>query len=75
MVDATARYNKIVQVGTMNRSRPAVRAIKFMQDGGMGKAYMARGLCFKPRAGIGKYPDGPRQPGEKYKLNADAHHL
>ena len=26
MVEAAARYNKIVQVGTMNRSRPAVRA-------------------------------------------------
>ncbi len=25
MVEATARYNKIVQVGTMNRSRPAVQ--------------------------------------------------
>ncbi len=73
MVDASKAYNKIVQVGTMNRSRPAVRqAIKFMQDGGLGKVYMARGLCFKPRPAIGKYPDGPMQPGEKYKLNVDA---
>jgi hypothetical protein len=53
----------------MNRSRPAVRAaIKFMQDGGIGKVYMARGLCFKPRASIGKYPDGPMQPGDKFAL-------
>ena len=60
MVEATARYNKIVQVGTMNRSRPAVRdAIKFIHEGGLGKVYMARGLCFKPRPAIGKYPDGP----------------
>ena len=44
MVEAAARYGKVVQVGTMNRSRPAVRqAIKFMQDGGLGKVYMARG--------------------------------
>ena len=56
----TQRYGKIVQVGTMNRSRPAVRqAIKFIHDGGIGKVYMARGLCFKPRPAIGKYPDGP----------------
>jgi predicted dehydrogenase len=69
MVEATARYNKIVQVGTMNRSRPAVRqAIKFMQDGGIGKVYMARGLCFKPRLSIGKYPDGPMGQGEKFAL-------
>ena len=42
MVEAQARFGKVVQVGTMNRSRPAVRnAIKFMQDGGIGKIYMA----------------------------------
>jgi predicted dehydrogenase len=73
MVDAAAKYNRVVQVGTMNRSRPAVRqAIKFVQDGGIGKVYMARGLCFKRRAGIGKYPDGPMAPGEQYKLNLEA---
>jgi predicted dehydrogenase len=69
MVEAAARYNMIVQVGTMNRSRPAVRdAIKFIHEGGLGKVYMARGLCYKPRPAIGKYPDGPLQPGEKYAL-------
>jgi predicted dehydrogenase len=69
MVEAAARYGKVVQVGTMNRSRPAVRqAIKFMQDGGIGKVYMARGLCFKPRLSIGKYPDGPMATGEKFAL-------
>ena len=35
------------------------QAIQFIQDGGIGKVYMARGLCFKPRPAIGKYPDGP----------------
>ena len=40
-----------------------------MQDGGIGKVYMARGLCFKPRPSIGKYPDGPMAAGEKYTLN------
>jgi predicted dehydrogenase len=60
MTNAARAYGRIMQVGTMNRSRPAVRqAIKFMQDGGIGKVYMARGLCFKPRPNIGKYPDGP----------------
>ena len=73
MVEAATRYNKFVQVGTMNRSRRAVRqAIKFIHDGGIGKVHMARGLCFKRRASIGKYADGPMQPGEKYKLNVEA---
>jgi len=71
MVEATAHYNRIVQVGTMNRSRPAVLdAIKFVHEGGIGKVYMARGLCFKPRPAIGKYPDGPMKPGETFVLNA-----
>ena len=73
MVEAAKRYNKLVQVGTMNRSRPAVRqAIKFLQDGGIGKVYMARGLCYKPRPSIGKYPDGPMAPGEKYALTTSS---
>jgi len=73
MVEATARYNRIVQVGTMNRSRPAVLdAIKFIHEGGLGKVYMARGLCYKPRPAIGKYADGPMSPGEKYALTVAA---
>jgi predicted dehydrogenase len=73
MVEAQKKYKKLVQVGTMNRSRPPViAAIKFMQDGGLGKLYMARGLCFKPRPSIGRYPDGPLPPGEKYRLNVES---
>ena len=57
----------------MNRSRPAVRqAIEFIHKGGIGKVRMARGLCFKVRPGIGKYPDGPLGPGEKYRLNVES---
>ena len=37
-----------------------------------GPVYMARGLCFKPRPGIGKYPDGPMAPGETYRLTITA---
>ena len=59
MVEAAQRYGKIVQVGTMNRSRPPVRqAIQFIHDGGIGEVYMARGLCFKPRPSIGRTPTG-----------------
>jgi predicted dehydrogenase len=73
MVDAARRYGKIIQVGTMNRSRPAVReAIKFIHEGGIGEVYMARGLCFKPRPSIGRYPDGPLKPGARYRLNVEA---
>jgi predicted dehydrogenase len=73
MVEAADRYKKMVQVGTMNRSRPAVmEAIQFLHGGGVGEVYMARGLCFKPRPAIGRYPDGPMNPGETYRLNVEA---
>jgi predicted dehydrogenase len=72
MVEAARAHKRIVQVGTMNRSRPAVRAaIKFIHDGGIGEVFMARGLCFKARPAIGRYPDGPMAPGEKYRLNVE----
>ena len=72
-VEAQKKYGKIVQVGTMNRSRPAVRqAMQFLADGGIGKLYMARGLCFKARPPIGRYPDGPLPAGQTFKLNVDA---
>jgi predicted dehydrogenase len=72
MVQAAEHYKKIVQVGTMNRSRNAVRqAIQFIRDGGIGKVYMARGLCFKSRPPIGKYPDGPMGADEKYSLTVN----
>ncbi len=73
MVEAARHYKKVVQVGTNNRSLPGVReAIKFIHDGGIGKVYMARGLCFKRRASIGRYPDGPMSPGEIFKLNVES---
>jgi predicted dehydrogenase len=72
MVEAAQKYKRVVQVGTMNRSRPAVRdAIRFVHEGGLGEVYLARGLCYKSRPAIGRYPDGPVQTGETYKLNAE----
>jgi predicted dehydrogenase len=73
MVEAARKYDKLVQVGTMNRSRAPVReAIKFLHDGGIGEVFMARGLCFKPRPSIGRYPDGPVKGGTRYRLNVEA---
>ncbi len=69
MVEAARKYDRIVQSGYMNRSRSAVRQVmKFLHEGGIGDVYLARGLCFKPRTDIGRYPDGPLKPGEEYRL-------
>ena len=68
-----ARQNKVlVQVGFQNRSRRTTRAaIDLLHSGKLGKIYMARGLCFKPRGDIGKYPDGPMAAGEKFTLTKE----
>ena len=48
MIEASARYNVRVQVGSQNRSIINImEAIKFMHDGGIGDVYMARGLCYQ----------------------------
>jgi predicted dehydrogenase len=58
MVEAARKYNVRVQVGYQNRSIPNVmEAIRFMHNGGIGKVYLARGLCYKPRDSFGIAPD------------------
>ncbi len=54
MVDAARKYNRVVQTGTQIRSSIAtIEAINFIDDGGIGDIYMAKGLCLKPRGSIG----------------------
>lgn len=75
MIEASRKYNVMVQVGFQNRSiLNTNRAIKFIRDGKLGEVYMTRGLCFKPRADIGIYPDGPMKAGEQFKMNLESGH-
>ena len=54
MLEAARKYDKRVQVGFNNRSNSDImEAIQFLHDGGIGKVYMARGLCIKPRDSFG----------------------
>ena len=67
IVAATRKYNRIVQQGSQSRSSPALQeAVKRMRDGEFGEIYMARGLCYKWRDTIGRYPDGPMKSGETF---------
>jgi predicted dehydrogenase len=60
IVEAARKYNKIVQTGTQIRSSRGIReAMEFIHNGGLGKVKLARGLCYKRRASIGKV-DGPQ---------------
>lgn len=54
MVEASRKYNRLVQVGFQNRSNTnVINAINFLQSGGIGDVFMARGLCYKPRNSFG----------------------
>ena len=73
MVNAARKNNILMQVGFQNRSRENTNAaIKFLHEDGIGEVYMARGLCFKPRWDIGRYPDGPMpDDAEAFFLRTD----
>ena len=60
VVEAARHYNRIVQTGTQSRSSGALRAaFAWLREGNLGKIKVSRGLCYKPRASIGKV-DGPQ---------------
>ena len=64
LIEATYKYNRIVQHGVQLRSSVAIReAVQHLRDGLIGKVYMARGLVFRWRPDIGnkgvsKVPEG-----------------
>ncbi|MDG3004673.1 Gfo/Idh/MocA family protein [Paludisphaera mucosa] len=69
IVDAARHYKRIVQTGTQCRSHKAViDAVAFLRSGKLGKVYMAKGLCYKPRGSIGHKPDGPVPAGVDFNV-------
>jgi len=70
MVEASRKYNRIVQAGTNMRSEPAVRAaMQFLNQGKLGDIYMSKGVCFKPRNSIGFKKDSPIPNGVHWDLH------
>ena len=66
MVEAARKYNRIVQTGTQCRSHKGMQdAIEFLRSGKLGKIYMAKGLCYKPRGSIGHKADAPVPDGRR----------
>jgi predicted dehydrogenase len=69
MVEATHKYDRIVQHGVQLRSSPAVNeAIGLLRDGYIGRVYMARGLVFRWRGDIGDKGFSPVPEGLDYDL-------
>jgi predicted dehydrogenase len=68
-VEAAEKYGRVVQAGTQCRSNKGIQdAVEFIRSGKLGKIYMAKGLCYKPRGSIGHKPDGPIPAGVDYDL-------
>jgi predicted dehydrogenase len=69
MIQAAQKYGRIVQVGTQCRSNQGIQdAMAFLHSGKLGKVFLAKGLCYKPRGSIGHKPDGPVPAGLDYDL-------
>ena len=63
-VEAARKYERIVQAGTQCRSNPGMQEMmKYLHDGKLGKVNIARGLCYKRRASIGKVEGDQPVPG------------
>jgi predicted dehydrogenase len=69
IVEAAAKYGKVVQAGTQCRSNKGIQdAVEFLRAGKLGKIYMAKGLCYKPRKSIGHKADAAVPAGVDYNL-------
>lgn len=69
MIQAAAKYNRIVQHGVQLRSSLAVQeAIQHLRNGLIGDVYMARGLVFRWRDDIGNKGTEPVPQGLDYDL-------
>ena len=69
LVEAARKYKVIVQDGAEQRSNPcALSMADYLNSGGLGEVYMAKGLCYKWRNTIGKKADTPVPEGVDYDL-------
>jgi predicted dehydrogenase len=67
IVEAARKYGRVVQTGTQSRSSTGLKdAFEFLRSGRLGKIFLARALCFKPRGSIGQKADTPVPAGVDY---------
>jgi len=73
LIEAAKKYKVVVQDGAEQRSNPCAQsAVKYMEDGKLGEVYLAKGICYKWRDSISKYPDGYMREDEKYANTVDS---
>ncbi len=69
MLQVQQQTKKLMQVGSQHRSTPfKMKSITALQQGLIGKIYMAKGLCYKRRPSIGHTPDTATPAGLNWDL-------
>ena len=69
MIEVARKTNRMVQIGSQSRSvAHKIKGIKLLQEGVIGKVYMAKGLCFKRRKSIGHREDEPTPLGLNWDM-------
>ncbi len=69
LVEAARKYKRMVQIGSQSRSKPHMqKAVQLLNEGAIGKVYMAKGLCYKRRKSIGVTPAEPVPAGINWDM-------
>jgi predicted dehydrogenase len=69
MVEAAAKYNRIVQHGVQLRSSGAIQeAVAKLRGGVIGKVYLSRAVIYRTRDSIGHHAEAPVPEGFNYDL-------
>ena len=69
MAEAARKYKRIVQAGTESRSDIALqKAVRYIQDGKLGKILVGYGFCYKRRESIGRV-NGPQEVPKSIDYN------
>ncbi len=69
VLEAAAKYNRVVQHGTQLRSNPGFQeGIQLLKEGIIGDVYMARCVCYKWRPDIGKGHAGDPPEGLDWNI-------
>jgi len=67
LVNAAAKYRRIVQMGNQNRSAPYnMKAVEYIRSGKLGSVHLCKVFNMKHRRSIGKKPDCDPPPGVNY---------
>jgi len=69
MVEAARRYNRVVQVGTQNRSAPYVlKALEYIRNGDLGTIHLCKVFNLKSGGPYTEPPDSDPPPGVDYDM-------